>query len=59
MFSGIKDPLAPTFGFRDFLLWTAGIGTCLVILMAGLAFGPSGLGFAAVVALFLFALMVK
>ncbi|HVT30472.1 MAG TPA: hypothetical protein VHE81_20855, partial [Lacipirellulaceae bacterium] len=55
----LKGRPVSSFAFHDFLLWTAGIGACLVILMAGLAFGPSGLGFVAVIALISFALMIK
>jgi hypothetical protein len=53
------DDRASDSAFRGFLTWVAALGTCLVIVMATLAFGPSGFGFGAVIAILLFALMTN
>jgi len=39
------------------IAWMAGLGACIVVAMAGLAFGPSGFGFAVVIAAAAFLLM--
>ena len=56
---GPNDPSLTASNLRGFLAWAVGLGTCLVILMATMAFGPSGFGFAVVVALCVFGFMVK
>jgi hypothetical protein len=54
-----NDPNPTASALRGFLAWAVGLGTCLVILMATMAFGPSGFGFAVVIALCVFGLMAK
>jgi hypothetical protein len=44
----------PVSTFRGFLAWVVVLGTCLVIGMATLAFGPSGFGFGVVIAVLVF-----
>ena len=41
------------------LAWFVGIGACLVLVMATLAFGPSGFGFGCVIAFIVFAMMAR
>jgi len=45
--------------FLGFLTFIVGLGTCLVLMMATLAFGLSGFGFGVVITVFVFALMAK
>jgi hypothetical protein len=44
---------------RGVLAWLAGLGTCLVLVMATFAFGPSGFGFGLVIAVSVFLLMAR
>jgi hypothetical protein len=48
-----------TLAFRSLLGWVAGLGVCAVIVMATMAYGPSGFGFGVVIAALVLMLMVR
>src|SRR3954467_6584161 len=55
----LNVPDHPPSALRNFLTATVIVGTCVVILMAMAAFGPSGFGFGLVIAILLFGFMAR